>query len=82
MPRVPCSHIDRHLGERIRLRRIELGISRVTLGEAIGISPQQVQKYERGSNRIAAALLYEIACVLQMPITYFYDDIELQPGRP
>ena len=82
MPRKPCSHIDCHIGACIRLRRVELGISRTTLGETIGISYQQVQKYEQGTNRIAAALLFDIACLLQMPISYFYEGLKPWTDRP
>ena len=77
MPRAPCSHIDCHIGVRIRLRRTELSMSRKELGAAIGVTYQQISKYERGASRIAAALLYDIAHQLQMPIGYFYEGLEL-----
>jgi transcriptional regulator with XRE-family HTH domain len=68
--------IDVHIGSRIRLRRATLGLSQATLGEAIGITFQQVQKYERGANRIGAGRLLEVARVLDVPIGFFYDDID------
>jgi len=68
--------IDVHIGSRIRLRRTTLGLSQATLGEAIGITFQQVQKYERGANRIGAGRLLEVARVLDVPIGFFYDDID------
>lgn len=79
MPRVPCSHIDRHIGARIRQRRTELGISRMKLGAAIGVTYQQISKYERGVSRIAAALLYDIAHRLQKPVAYFYEGLDPRP---
>ncbi len=68
--------LDTYIGKRIRLRRKLLGMSQVKLAERIGVTFQQVQKYERGSNRIAAARLYYTAEVLDVPITYFFDGFE------
>lgn len=65
--------IDIHVGTRVRLRRKFLGLSQETLAAAIGLTFQQVQKYERGSNRISASKLYRIARVLKAPMTYFFD---------
>ena len=75
MPRGPRNPIDCHIGVRRRQRRNSLGISLEALGAAIGVSYQQVQKYERGSSKIAASLLHEIAYQLQAPITYIFDGI-------
>ena len=61
------------MGKRIRLRRVELGMSQDGLGEAIGVSFQQVQKYEKGANRVGAARLQQIATALNVPVTFFYD---------
>lgn len=66
--------VDIHVGGRVRLRRSTLGLSQDQLGGAIGLSFQQVQKYERGANRIGASRLYEMSKVLQVPISYFFED--------
>jgi transcriptional regulator with XRE-family HTH domain len=68
--------IDTHVGGRIRLRRQLLGISQADLGRAIGLTFQQVQKYERGTSRIGSGLLRVIADALDVPISFFYDDFE------
>jgi transcriptional regulator with XRE-family HTH domain len=65
---------DVHVGSRVRMRRNMLGLSQEKLGEAIGLTFQQVQKYERGANRIGASRLYELGEVLDVPVTFFYDD--------
>jgi transcriptional regulator with XRE-family HTH domain len=61
------------MGKKIRLRRIELGISQSDLGEKLGVSFQQVQKYEKGVNRVGASRLQQIATALDVPVTFFYD---------
>lgn len=66
------THIDAHVGTRIRIRRGELNMSQGHLGEQLGVTFQQIQKYERGTNRVGASRLYEIAQVLKVPLTYFY----------
>jgi transcriptional regulator with XRE-family HTH domain len=71
-PRSAGKH-DLELGKRIRLRRVEQGISQAELGSRIGISFQQVQKYEKGVNRVGAARLQQIATALDVPVTFFYD---------
>lgn len=68
--------IDWHVGSRLRLRRLELGMSQERLAEQLGITFQQVQKYERGTNRIGASRLHQIAVVLQVPITFFFEGAE------
>jgi transcriptional regulator with XRE-family HTH domain len=68
-----ANSVDSHVGSRVRLRRLELGMSQEKLAEQLGITFQQVQKYERGTNRIGASRLHQIALVLQTPITYFFD---------
>jgi len=67
--------IDVHVGSRIRLRRTLLGMSQERLGEALGLTFQQVQKYERGVNRVGASRLYDLSRVLDVPISFFYDDM-------
>ena len=69
--------VDIHVGGRVRLRRSALGLSQDQLGAAIGLSFQQVQKYERGANRIGASRLYEMSKILQTPISYFFEKSEL-----
>lgn len=68
--------IDGHVGKRIRLARLSRGISQEKLAEAIGVTFQQVQKYEKGSNRISAARLFECARHLGVDILYFFQDAE------
>ncbi len=67
--------IDVHVGSRIRLRRTLLGISQQHLGEALGITFQQVQRYERGVNRVGASRLFDLSRVLDVPISFFFDDM-------
>src|SRR5437899_668362 len=68
--------IDVHVGSRIRLRRTLLGMSQEKLGEAIGLTFQQVQKYERGANRVGSSRLFDLARVLDVPVSYFFEDME------
>jgi transcriptional regulator with XRE-family HTH domain len=72
------SPIDTHVGSRVRLRRTLLGMSQEKLGEALGLTFQQVQKYERGVNRIGASRLFDLSRVLDVPIGFFFDDM---PGN-
>jgi len=65
--------VDAHVGQRVRMRRTLLGMSQEKLGEAIGLTFQQVQKYERGSNRISAGTLYRLSQVLDVPVSFFFD---------
>ncbi len=67
--------IDVHVGSRVRLRRTLRGMSQEKLGEAIGLTFQQVQKYERGANRIGASRLYDLSRVLDVPVSFFFDDM-------
>jgi transcriptional regulator with XRE-family HTH domain len=69
------SPIDVHVGARVRLRRTLLGMSQEKLGEALGLTFQQVQKYERGVNRIGASRLFDLSRVLDVPIGFFFDDM-------
>ena len=68
--------VDGHVGQRLRIRRTLLGMSQEKLGEAIGLTFQQVQKYERGSNRISAGTLYRLGQVLDVPVSFFFDGFE------
>ena len=65
--------IDRHVGSRVRMRRMLIGMSQEKLGEALGLTFQQVQKYEKGTNRIGASRLHRIASVLGVPVEFFYE---------
>ena len=67
--------VDVHVGNRVRLRRTLLGLSQEKLAEAIGLTFQQVQKYERGANRIGASRLYDLSRVLDCPISFFFEDM-------
>ncbi len=69
------SPVDVHVGERVRLRRKLLGMTQTDLGDAIGLTFQQVQKYERGANRIGASRLLAIARALDVSINYFFEDM-------
>jgi transcriptional regulator with XRE-family HTH domain len=70
--------IDVHVGSRIRFRRNMLGLSQEKLGESLGITFQQIQKYEKGANRVGASRLQAIASILDVPVSFFFDDA---PGR-
>jgi len=67
--------IDVHVGKRLRLRRTLLGMSQERLGELLGLTFQQVQKYERGVNRIGSSRLFELGQILDVPISFFFDDL-------
>jgi transcriptional regulator with XRE-family HTH domain len=71
--------VDTHVGSRVRLRRMLLGMSQEKLGESLGLTFQQVQKYEKGVNRIGASRLFDLATVLGVPVQFFYD--ELNPNH-
>lgn len=70
--------IDRHVGSRVRMRRILLGMSQEKLGEALGLTFQQIQKYEKGTNRIGASRLQQISRTLNVPPAFFFDGAPLQ----
>ncbi len=72
MKKVP-NPIDRHVGSRVRMRQILLGMSQEKLGEALGLTFQQVQKYEKGTNRIGASRLQQISTTLNVPPSFFFD---------
>lgn len=66
--------IDKHVGARVRMRRLMVGLSQGKLGEALDVTFQQVQKYEKGANRIGASRLQQLARVLDVPPAYFFED--------
>jgi transcriptional regulator with XRE-family HTH domain len=75
MPRT-IRYVDAWVGARVQLRRRELGLSQAALGEKLGVTFQQVQKYEKGRNRVSAGVLYEISKALNVPVGYFFEDFE------
>src|SRR5215470_1681755 len=70
--------IDVHVGSRVRLRRTLLGMSQQRLGDAIGLTFQQVQKYERGANRVGSSRLFQLARVLDVPVSYFFEEMSAE----
>src|SRR3954468_15891485 len=79
MPSGKPNPVDVHVGARVRLRRTLLGMSQEKLGEAIGLTFQQVQKYERGANRIGASRLWDLSRVLDCPMSFFFEDMPADP---
>ena len=67
--------VDVHVGRRVRQRRKMMGITQEKLGDSLGLTFQQVQKYERGTNRISASKLFEMAIFLKVSVSYFYEDM-------
>ena len=72
---------DKHVGARVRMRRMMLSMSQEKLGDALGLTFQQVQKYEKGANRIGASRLQQIAHILQVPVSFFFDGAPTAPGQ-
>lgn len=66
--------VDKHVGSRVRMRRVLIGMSQEKLGEALGITFQQIQKYEKGTNRIGASRMQQIATVMAVPVSFFFED--------
>ncbi len=80
-----ASHaVDVHVGARLRQRRTLLGMSQTKLGDSVALTFQQIQKYERGSNRMGSSRLYEFAKVLDVPVSYFFDEMpaKAQAAKP
>jgi transcriptional regulator with XRE-family HTH domain len=78
LPKKQANPIDAQVGNRLRLRRMMIGMSQERLGELLGLTFQQVQKYEKGVNRIGAGRLFEVARILGVPIQYFYESVSDQ----
>src|SRR6202048_3742919 len=80
--------IDKHVGRRVRMRRMMLSMSQEKLGDALGLTFQQVQKYEKGTNRIGASRLQQISNILQVPVSFFFEGAPnlsatgVEPGEP
>ncbi|TGD95640.1 helix-turn-helix domain-containing protein [Methylobacterium nonmethylotrophicum] len=72
--------VDRHVGHRVRVRRLLVGVSQEKLGDALGVTFQQIQKYEKGTNRISASRLRQIADMLGVPVSFFYEGAPRQDG--
>lgn len=73
MPRKNKSELDSYIGARLRMRRLMMGMSQEALGEKLSLTFQQIQKYEKGTNRVSASRLYELAQVLDVPVQFFFD---------
>jgi len=73
--------IDKHVGSRVRMRRMMLSMSQEKLGDGLGLTFQQVQKYEKGSNRIGASRLQQIAHILQVPVSFFFEGAPHSAGH-
>ena len=73
--------IDKHVGSRLRMRRKMLGMSQEKLGEALKITFQQVQKYEKGTNRVSASRLQHMSHILQVPVPFFFEGAPHMPGQ-
>jgi len=73
--------VDVHVGSRVRLRRTLLGMSQEKLGKAVSLTFQQIQKYERGANRIGSSRLYQLANILDVPVSFFFDGVEERLAR-
>ena len=72
--------IDIHVGSRVRLRRMLLGMSQEKLGERMGLTFQQIQKYEKGANRIGASRLFDLSKILEVPVQFFFEEAPLESG--
>lgn len=75
MPKKQANPIDVQVGNRVRIRRMLIGMSQERLGDLLGLTFQQVQKYEKGVNRIGAGRLYEVARILNVPVDFFYEGL-------
>lgn len=76
---MPKNSVDVHVGNRLKLRRAMVGMSQDRLGQLVGLTFQQIQKYEKGANRIGASRLFQFATILDVPPAYFFEGLEGQP---
>lgn len=74
--------IDVHVGRRVKMRRILIGMSQEKLGDRLGLTFQQVQKYEKGANRIGASRLWDLSRILGVPVRYFFEGLRTEAGAP
>ncbi|MBC8049169.1 MAG: helix-turn-helix transcriptional regulator [Chitinophagales bacterium] len=72
--------VDIHVGSRVRLRRLVIGMSQEKLGEKMSLTFQQIQKYEKGTNRIGASRLFQLSQILDVPMSFFFEDAPVRPG--
>jgi transcriptional regulator with XRE-family HTH domain len=82
LPKKRANPVDPQVGSRVRLRRTLIGMSQERLGELLGLTFQQVQKYEKGVNRIGAGRLFDLSRILGVPIDYFYENVSAQATGP
>jgi transcriptional regulator with XRE-family HTH domain len=83
VPKKQANPIDVQVGSRVRIRRMLIGMSQERLGDLLGLTFQQVQKYEKGVNRIGAGRLFEVARILNVPVDFFYEGVSAQlAGQP
>ena len=80
MPPKAPNPVDRHVGSRVRMRRIMLGMSQEKLGEGLGLTFQQIQKYEKGTNRIGASRIQQISEILQVPVSFLFEGSPASSG--
>ncbi len=76
-----ANDVDKKIGQRVRSRRLEIGMSQERLADIIGVTFQQVQKYEKGVNRIAASRLFDISVALDLPVSRFFENLVVRPPR-
>jgi transcriptional regulator with XRE-family HTH domain len=82
MPRSALNPTDKHVGSRVRMRRLMLDMSQTNVADALGLTFQQVQKYEKGTNRIGASRLQHISQILQVTVPFFFEGAPAAPGVP
>ena len=82
MPKSAINPIDKHVGSRVRMRRLMLDMSQTDIANALGLTFRQVQKYENGSNRISASRLQHLSQILQVPVPFFFEGAPSAPGIP
>ena len=82
MRKGPLNPIDKHVGGRVRMRRLMLDMSQTDIADALGLTFQQVQKYEKGANRISASRLQHISQILQVPVPFFFEGAPAASGIP
>jgi transcriptional regulator with XRE-family HTH domain len=82
MPKNGIHPTDKHVWQRVRMRRLMLGMTQANLGDALGLTFQQVQKYEKGTNRIGGSRLQHISQILQVPIEFFFNGVPHERGQP
>src|ERR1051325_10257102 len=82
MAKKAANPIDKHVGSRVRMQRMMLGMSQEKLGDSLGLTFQQVQKYEKGANRIGASRLQQNSHILQVPVSFFFEGAPQTPGQP